>query len=43
MADAVFQIERLYRFTAKFFPRWTRYLMYEGHSGSHASPWQPFG
>jgi lysyl-tRNA synthetase class 2 len=29
-ADAVFQIERLYRFNAKFFPRWEpRYVMFE--------------
>jgi lysyl-tRNA synthetase class 2 len=29
-ADAVFQIERLYRFNAKFFPRWEpRFLMLE--------------
>ena len=31
LGDAFFQIERLYRFNAKFFPRWQpRYLMYEG-------------
>lgn len=30
-ADAVFQIERLYRFNAKFSPQWQpRYLMHEG-------------
>jgi lysyl-tRNA synthetase class 2 len=30
LGDALFQIERLYRFNAKFFPRWEpRYLMYE--------------
>jgi lysyl-tRNA synthetase class 2 len=34
LGDAWFQIERLYRFNAKFFPRWEpRFLMYERRFG----------
>ncbi len=34
LGDRYFQIERLYRFNAKFFPRWEpRYLVYEGVLG----------
>jgi len=34
LGDTWFQIERLYRFNAKFFPRWEpRYLMYEKRFG----------
>jgi lysyl-tRNA synthetase class 2 len=34
LGDTWFQIERLYRFNAKFFPRWEpRYFMYESRFG----------
>jgi lysyl-tRNA synthetase class 2 len=34
LGDTWFQIERLYRFNAKFFPRWEpRYFMYERRLG----------
>ena len=34
LGDTWFQIERLYRFNAKFFPRWEpRYFMYERRFG----------